>query len=254
MGVPLRYLDILRVDARGSVSPAPTLRVVVRIQKPNGDVVTLEFIATVSTDRTASQTDRRVEKVYEGEIVSACIFVQSGTTPKRGVVYASLELQTQDNIAQVYLCSGYVADREFPTYPYLVPPGPTGGRGNIRSITGTNPAAGVEMSEAVPTNAMWRLISLRVVIVGGAVAFTPEFQVTDGTTDKWRSPPITVTAATTEVMVLAEHGAFLEGSTSFFAFPRDFYLPEAYVVRTANITVDDDYGAPEFVVEEWLVV
>jgi len=124
------------------VSTANTLRVIARILRPDGAVVTIDFQATVSTDRTASQTDYRIAKIHEGELVSACIFNQSGTMPKRGQVYVSLELQSQDNIAQVYLCSGYVADREFPTYPFLVPPGPGGGEGNLFFETIASDVAG----------------------------------------------------------------------------------------------------------------
>jgi hypothetical protein len=56
--------------------------------------------------------------------------------------------------------------------------------GILRSITGTDPAAGAEISETVPTGARWRLRALAATLVTSATVAnrTVSLRVDDGTT------------------------------------------------------------------------
>jgi hypothetical protein len=136
----------------------------------------------------------------------------------------------------------------------------TDGPGLIRLVTGTNPAAGQEISETVPTNARWKLLGFRFYL--GC----------DGT------------AATRTVVVLVDDGAtaildFLSATDQtasqnryYYCFPMGF-LPAAkgsridipltlapimmeegfrLVTATSNFQAGDNYGTPQLYVEEWI--
>jgi len=139
----------------------------------------------------------------------------------------------------------------------------TGGIGNLRSITGTNPATGVETEEAVPTNALWKPIVFKATVVGGAAAFDPRLQMRDASNNQYynrRYPQ--VGAAATRVLNLGANvqeeavaytsQAYDADGGSFFPMPSTL-LPAVFSWISSGITADDDYQAPRIIVEEYLV-
>ena len=70
------------------------------------------------------------------------------------------------------LAAGYVTATQRLAYPGSKVVNTLDGGGALRSITGTTPAAGAEISESVPTGARWELIAFRTQFVTDANAAT----------------------------------------------------------------------------------
>jgi hypothetical protein len=132
------------------------------------------------------------------------------------------------------------------------------GTGRIRTIVGTNPAAGVEITETVPAGKRWALRSLRVTLVtSGAVANrVPALFYDDGVSVFGSSVFNGSMAATvTKILTWGMGMAFVNpGGTSEVNLiaPLVLLLPGGRI-RTSTSALDagDDYGAPIYEVEEW---
>ena len=143
--------------------------------------------------------------------------------------------------------------------------------GVIRTVTGTDPAAGVEASDAVPTGALWDLIVWSVVLVTAvAVANrTVNIVIDDGTTANRRGiwNTLATQAASLTRTWIHERGSDLIGAGGQTVvdtatcivngeLPVDMgRLSPAYRIRslTLNLQAADDLAAPIFQVEENLV-
>jgi hypothetical protein len=190
---------------------------------------------------------------------------------KRGQVYVELFLQSPAIPLVVQLAAGYVYDGHALGGGEFVEAGPGGGEGFIRTVTGTDPAAGVEVSEAVPTNAVWDLLSFGYVFVASADAAnrSPQIVVDDGTTANRRwgmSVGAVITANQTRTVL------YVRGYSNSSIAPLQFtdtdalmiaeklpplgILSEGYRIRTVtgSIQAADNMAAPIFQVEEWLVL
>ena len=133
------------------------------------------------------------------------------------------------------------------------------GPGVLRSITGTNPAADVEISETVPTNARWRVLAIQFSLVTDANAANREVALTldDGTTVFARVPSGFTHVASTTIVYSSFHHAprftVAQDTTKNFPLPRvdlqgSFRLATVTTARQAT----DNYGAPQLLVEEWI--
>lgn len=133
------------------------------------------------------------------------------------------------------------------------------GPGVLRSITGTNPAAGAQISEAVPTGARWRFKSLLASLVTDANAATREvvLQFDDGTTVYAEFP-----ATQTQITGLTRRYYFgdqrpFAALQQYATIPVDvpeIVLAAGHRMRTViqNGQVGDDWAAPQYLVEELL--
>ncbi len=249
-GVPVFNRDQPGVSYMGSIAP-DLLNVIIWVRTRRGGVEML------SQDFTDFTVDRSTKQLYlpraNNDGVVAAITVRGNGLALRGAFYMIITLQP-DSPTQRILCADYLYRFRQPMLGTLVGPGPEGGPGLMRSIQIANPAAGTELSATVPANALWRLHSLRTVVVGGAAAYNPSLIVTDGTNIKWESGVVTIVGAATEPITWAMSGAFREADAlSAVPIPINNFLPEGYVIETEGITADDDYGVGELLIEEWLV-
>jgi hypothetical protein len=131
--------------------------------------------------------------------------------------------------------------------------------GILRSITGTDPAAGVEISETVPSGARWRLRALAATLVTSATVAnrTVSLRVDDGTTAYYGTDaPGTQPASNTVRYSAAEGVAAKTGTISEWnmAFPHTMVLGGGHRFRTVtnNLDAGDNWGAPQYLVEETL--
>jgi hypothetical protein len=130
---------------------------------------TLDLVPT--SDRVASSRER---PRGEGWVLRALVFAASGT-PLVGQTWARLEVVRGPSAAgQVYagLIAGYVTPQKDLVWPGGWWESPLEGPGALRSITGTTPGAGLDLTETVPTGARWQLVSLRLGFVTSAVVAT----------------------------------------------------------------------------------
>lgn len=131
-------------------------------------------------------------------------------------------------------------------------------QGFIRSIQGTVPAAGAEISESVPSGVRWRLLSIFYSLQASAAVANRISTVTifDGvhSTDVF-GPGITQTAGILLTYTNAKYAnpvGALPGIGNRTSLP-DIILPPTWAFKTltAGLQAGDQYSAPQYVVEEW---
>ena len=245
----IRQGDTLEVFVTSSIAASFTAFAQVRYDDGEPDILVIPERLHAGDSVQLNVRSSSVAK-RNGTVVAAAIMEIGATEVLRGQMYGTLALSWRF----MPIARGYLYDGHAVVLGENVETGPTGGQGFIRSITGTDPAAGVEISETVPTDLSWRLISLDVTIVAGAAAFNPYFRITDGTNEVWRSSSISVTGGATEQMVLSQVGHRVEAGNNLLSLPAGMIMRPAYVIETAAITADDDYTAPQLLVEQWLEI
>lgn len=135
---------------------------------------------------------------------------------------------------------------------------PLANRGRLRTIVGTDPAAGIEVTETVPAGARWRLVALKVTLVTDATVANrfPVLTIDDGTNVVLAvSVATAVTATQTATFSFADVGANAAPviTAGVVSFPKDFSLFGGYRIKTltTGIVAGDNYGAPVYLVEEF---
>ncbi len=238
--------DTFQVESFSSQVTA--FRVSVRVEYDDGEQAPFEVSHTPNSDRTSATSAVGGRVTRDGRVVSA---VMEPAALKRGQCFARTRVLNASQNQVDELNAGYVTGSKsvrLGEYEDSV-----SGHGLIRTITGTNPDAGVEISETVPTNARWRLLSFDTINAVGAAGINASLTITDGTSQKWRSA-IIATGTGTELIVWAQ-GVTLNETALFSTVPLlDGHISEGFVIATAGITGDDDYAAPQLLVEDWIEV
>lgn len=234
------------------------LTVVGRLLDADGKLSTFEFGHTPNTDRSKAES---TYTLTAARLIDVAVTPKSGS-PYRGHCYVTLGLARRTAPTTEYyqdLAKGYITAAGgliWPGGPYL---DSVEGPGLLRSVTGTNPAAGAEVSETVPTNARWRVRALRASLVTDATVATRtvNFIVDDGATTLLNFPGVTTQAASlTRAYNVAEYGfqPSAVGTDIFFYIPFLVRLLQGWRIRTSttNLQAGDDWGAPQMEVEEWI--
>lgn len=224
----------------------------------DGRMQNFSFRHVPNTDRTLAATDFRVGC---GWLLNCQVFASAGT-PRRGQCFVrvqAIQSQTMASLSLATILQGYVADttaRAWPGSPIEMGPD---GPGVIRQITGTDPAAGVEISETVPSNARWRLLEFRASLVTDATVAnrvvavmldngTTVFHAVDGNYNH--------TASLNADYQLFSYGALgvQQNGRVYLPMPTPLLMPGGARVRTStvNIQAGDNWGAPQLLVEEWI--
>ncbi|MBA7579289.1 hypothetical protein ES708_21159 [subsurface metagenome] len=157
------------------------------------------------------------------------------------------------------LLADYVNSMVFPTYPASDIHQSVHGHGAVKSITGTDPAATVEISETVPPNARWIILAVHFTLVTGVDVADRiiHLQLDDGVSTFADICSTTVhTAGTTKVYNFANFGSTQIAPVDCLYVPLPLVpLLEGYRVRTSTelIVGTDNYSAPQLLIEEWLV-
>ena len=138
--------DALRLRTFGSVSGA-VLALEGRFLTVDGDVMPFSERHVPTSDRTVNTT---LHNLGMGFLLNASIRANAGT-PRIGQVFCVLEVVrglTGAVQPLAVLIEGYVTDTQRLGWPGAVLRDSIDGRGVIRSITGTDPAAGAEIFAA----------------------------------------------------------------------------------------------------------
>lgn len=133
------------------------------------------------------------------------------------------------------------------------------GPGAIRSIVGTQPAAGADISETVPARRRWRIQSfLHQLVTAVAVANRQvQLRITDGTNTLWLSEVEALQAASlTEVYSWAVGSGTNQTAFQNATISRTLaamVLEPGWKIQTvtAAIQAADQWSAPNYSVEEW---
>lgn len=254
---PLEDSDSLRITSFNSASGVE-LAIAGRRRDEQGRIVPFLERHVPNTDRTVATG---LLGLGAGELVSAVVRASAGA-PRRGQCFVCLEivrgrLGAVEPIAAI--ASGYVTDRAWRAFPGALLEDSISGPGVIRSVAGSDPAAGAEISETVPTNARWRLISLQAALVTDATAANriPVLIVDDGTNELARGGHgIAQAASLTINHTFGVFGAALQVTTTNFLgmAPAGIVLMGGHRIRTstAALQAGDNWGAPRLFVEEWI--
>lgn len=188
--------------------------------------------------------------------------VASGAAPLRGQTYVRVDVgrgQPGTFVVLSTLSQGYVTATKRVAYPTASLEDSLAGQGCIRSITGTNPAAGAQISEVVPTGARWRFMSMLASLVTDGNAATREtvLRFDDGT-NVFAEFPATQTQITTltrryEWSDQRPFASLQQYATIPVAVPV-LMLAAGYHITTViqNGQVGDDWAAPQYLVEEFM--
>jgi hypothetical protein len=228
---------------------------------PVGGTTVSEFAATLTptTNRAATTLDFNPG---EGWLLGLAVRIVGGS-PIDGQTYAVVELGNGSG-ATFQPLDVLVADTVTAAHRVAWPGSPVksplDGPGAVRVITGSTPAAGAEISETVPTGARQELISLWVVLVASATVATrtPQLRLDDGTNTLFQVPSVTqLVASQTAAAEFAQgvpYATQVNALGAPSALPVNNRLLAGHRIRTStvNIQVGDQYGAPQYVVREWL--
>lgn len=249
--------DNLQISSWCSSSGVTALKITGRFLTCEGRIVDIVERHAPNTDRTIKST---VHGLGEGWLLD--LRIESDGAPFIGQVFAraSIVRGLSGNVTPLnVLCCGVlnaVQPLAFPGSPItttLAQPG------ILRSVAGTDPAAGVEISETVPTGARWRLQAIAFSLVTDATAVNRETSITfdDGTTVVSVAPSSANQAQSVTRRysgnIAGVRGAAATAAEIAIALP-DVKLPAGSRIKTVTINLagGDNYGAPQMLVEEWL--
>jgi len=249
--------DTLRITSITGYALLSPLLVTLRILMPDGQLSINQFAHTTAATRLAVVTG---QDLTEGFLLSVTVSALPTTVPARSV-FVQVDLVKGNFFAGIIgetLISGYLTGRQAIGWPEFPAYSSVQDYGQRRLITGTDPAAGVEITETVPSGALWRLCSVYIQLTTSAVAGTRNVYLIfdDGATQFLRAnvggagPTSTVNFYLAQNYPVQSVGAF-----TFAPLPLDLWLPSGYRFRTSTVTLDggDNFVAPVYQVEEFLM-
>ncbi len=229
-----------------------------RLLLPDGQVSPQLFHVLPSSDRLVNLA---FFDLAAGFLLDVTLFAALAA-PRRGQTFCQAGIgrgPAGDFHPVALLISDYLTDPHALGWPGGILRSSVEGPGLLRSITGTNPAAGAEISETVPTNARWRFNSLRANLVTDATgaARAVFLLLDDGATPYFEGIPSNTQAVSSSIIytmgpVLT--GTFIATSRLYIGAPEAPLLFQGHRIRTSTVTLaaGDDWGAPQMLVEEWI--
>jgi hypothetical protein len=212
-----------------------------------------------TTNRVATV---RLLPLSEGWLLDYAITISAGT-PAHGQCFVKLQIvrgtagatQLLSTIAQGYVTTSYDVGGIGVGLS-----GFTDGAGALRSVTGTTPGAGLEITETVPTGVRWELLVFRFTLANAiAVANRfPTLQLDDGVNLLcWLSMNNSETASQTWVHSLGAGLVSVSDATNKLLnlpLPNNLRLPAGSRMRTNTVGIQaaDQYAAPQYLVREWI--
>jgi len=179
--------DVIRVTAYNSLS-GQSLLISARVLTPTQSIVRISEEFGPTTDRSEAT---HIMRLMDGFLLSLSI-VSNGVTTARGQTFVRAGIQKSEVFAN-RLYHIFFADYFVSGSGLHWPPGqirsPEEGPGLIRRVLGTDPGAGSEISETVPTNALWILHGIQYTLVTDATVANrvSDLVIDDGTNDVFRA-------------------------------------------------------------------
>jgi hypothetical protein len=236
-----------------------TLTAIARILLPDGTVSLNQYAFLIPNTRAATLTQWNLP---EGFLLSISVYANAGSDRRQVFCQVNL-LQTGQTppILTAVLCAGYLS----PVVPISFPVGVNQNNidcyGSVKVFNTTIPGAGSNISEQVPANTRWRLISLTFdLITSAAVANRDVFvQISEGPTIYFSvlANTATQTAGLTwhyEIAAgMAQVTAVAQGYVSAplptFMFIR---FPGAFSTSIRGLQAGDLIANGAYLAEEWL--
>lgn len=253
------YIEVLFLQG---TRQTVVVQIDIRYARPDGTIDRLRDI--ISTGAPLAAGTKRTYQLGDCFLlgVSVSTSVSIAANPN---AYASIILFRQTGAgtvtSQTFLAAGYADDGGL-SWPFLPSRGPRDGAGYTRSITGTQPAAGADISETVPTGYIWQLraITMTLTTSNQAANRHPVMVFDDGTNPFWEGDGNLIIAASSSPRISGSPGytaADIEGTINYILqMPSVLTLLPGWRIRTLTngIQTLDQWSAPQYVVEEWPAV
>lgn len=251
--------DRFRVTVTARTVGVFSVTVLIRLLLPNGEIIPNAYVITPEVALTPFVFDI---DLAEGYLISLGVTCQTGS-PTRGDLFCQVELQRNQSLQilqGLVLISGYISGRQNLSYPNTSPVNSFDGMGNHRMFQGTDPAAGAEIVETVPTGALWRLSSISFELQTDATVSTRTVRLRLGTAVIIVA---LIPANTSQTASLTIRYTFGDGLAYITSLPvtagpsvHGIMLPAGSTIETStnNLQAGDNFTAPAIHVEEWLTV
>jgi len=178
-------------------------------------------------------------------------------------IWAQIDLETAtalQGLDSQVLCQGYCNQQSRLCWPNGELANATDGYGAPLDITGTTPGAGAEISETVPAGALWRLkaFTFRLTASAAVANRIPHLIIDDGANVLIDSPITTALTAGQTGRIVTGDDAFnvaaIDG-TQWVQMVDGLRLLPGYRIRTltTGLQAGDQYTAPQYYVDEYLV-
>lgn len=203
-------------------------------------------------------------KIPAGFLLSLTIVNASNPAVRHGQCFVVCYLQANDS-SQLQdgemLLRGYVSGNQPLAFPPRYIQDFADGHGFLERITGTDPAANTEITETIPTGALYRLKTFRFELVADANVAnrTVTVVIDDGATTPYyqRSFATAQTAGQTIVYNVIPHPLSADpadsGTHRYLSIPMDRFRQGMRIrTVTTNIQAGDNYGPPRYVVENFI--
>jgi len=162
--------DNLRVTS-WNAAPGVLISVDGRALNAAGNVVASRWTHAPNTNRSAQSTDITLSGTT---ILNLTVYASVGA-PAIGQTFVKVELIRGTGIAAIVLgtiLQGYITSAQALGWPGSPLQTSVDSGGYYRTINGTTPSAGAEVSEVVPTGARWHLLSFAATLQASGVAGT----------------------------------------------------------------------------------
>jgi hypothetical protein len=251
--------DRLRVVTASSIVGAG-VKIQWRMATLKGDTVPNSQDHTPNSDRSVKVQDF---ELGDGSLLNVTAFASAGAI-RTGQLYVMIQLVRGRGLAAIVLgtiLGGYVTTTQALGFPGSPIVGSLEGGGCPRTISGTDPAAGVEQLETVPTGARWELKAWFGRLVCSATVATrqPTLVLNYSTNNIQIGFPTSAAASQTQNWMAAQGmplSTKIGAASDLCGLPIGMQLiaGNSFGTSTTGLQVGDDWGAPVYNVNEWLEV
>lgn len=235
------------------------VRIAGRFMHMDGRVEPIADQLVPATDRSASVKSL---PLAEGWLLNAQVHVVAGT-PQTGQTFAVLSLvrgRTGAFEELATLAAGPVTAVHRVAWPGSSILSSVEGAGALRTISGTTPGAGVEVSESVPTGARWQLLQFAATLVTSAVPANrdPFVIIDDGTNVLQQFGQGLITAASVTRRQYWTHGISMNATgfagSAIQGLPTSLLLLPGHRILTGTTAFDvgDQWSLVRYTVREWI--
>jgi len=226
-----------------------------------GTIEPFAFVCIPTADR---QVTEDVFSLGKGALLNLAAFV-TGATPLIGQTWVMLQIVrgfTGPLVLLGTLLQGYVTSSQGLGWPGSPIQSSTDSGGYYRTIAGTQPAAGAQVSEVVPTGARWEFLSGQFDFTASAAVANrfPLIAFRDPSYAIVGVPrPVVVTATQVVTLGVAPDFPFTQHATwniDTMPVPKGLTLlaGQSIVTNVIGMQAGDQWGVPHYAVREWLEV
>lgn len=241
----------------GSINSSGTPCLInVRILRPDGQVITLPFMAASGNGGTVTS----MFDMIEGFLLDCTVFPPANGSNVLGYAFVALArgLNAANATITHVLCKGYFSGNIPLGYPFSAHERQTQYQGVMGSSNLGNPAAGADFSYAVQANFRQRIISLFFTLTTSATAGTRQVTiiVDDGANTLGEFPANNTQAASltnTYTASAAPYATTTLATQLFVPLPPDLRLGSTFRVRslTAGLLAGDQFSTIRLLAETW---